>query len=89
MGNKASLDKAAFVTGQFWFDGCEQSKDREYSIHFERLAAVKGILFDTMAPTGSLVWDYFTEVLRTPARRIKGAKMFNDFLFAPAPAIKI
>lgn len=89
MGNKVTIDKDAFLTGQFWFDAHEQSKDREYSIHFERLAAVKEIIFDTMSPAGTIAWEYLTEILRTPARRVKGAKRFNDFLFAPAPAIKI
>lgn len=49
MQNVKISSQDQFVNTQMWFDRCEESKDRDYSHHFDRVSMVKKILFDTNA----------------------------------------
>jgi hypothetical protein len=43
LGEEAT--EAAVCQGAFWFDECERSADRDYSIEFERVRMIKQLLF--------------------------------------------
>ena len=87
----------AFSKLPMWFDDVEVSKDRDYSIPYERVRMVKELLFDVHCVTVDgkeeplLCAETLLEILREPARSVphKPNMEYNDFLLAPVKTVQM
>lgn len=89
--DNGTFTRETFSKLPMWFDEVEVSKDRDYSIPFERCRMIKELLFDVHCTTVDgkdepvLVAEGLIEILRLPAKQIphKEHMEYNDFLLAP------
>ena len=90
------MTREAFSKLPMWFDDVEVSKDREYSIPFERIKMIKETLFDVNCTTVEgreepvLRVEELIEMLRAPALagKTKEHMEYNDFLLAKVKTIQ-
>jgi len=90
------MTREAFSKLPMWFDEVEVSKDREYSIPFERIKMIKETLFEVNCTTVEgreepvLRVEELIEMLRAPALagKTKEHMEYNDFLLAKVKTIQ-
>lgn len=96
-GEEGVMTKDDFVKCAMWFDATEVSKDRDYSIPFERLEMVKDHLFRVHCCTIEgreepvVVLGDLCEMLMVPARiypKESTSMVYNDFLFAEVKTVQ-
>lgn len=82
------ISREKFVGTTFWFEATEGSKDRHYHLPFERKRFIKEELFRVNAEAVSgrdephVCVGALVSILTAPLS-VKGAKTYNDFIFAP------